>query len=382
MTLEFERKPLDIAAFPANLQRHLDPAAPAPLKAMAARGMVPAPPDQLLKILFQLHFDAAVANDVRSTLQGMPETVLSAAIQTDQPAVVLDWLASECAIDAVRNAIVLHKNVHDHTIINLAQDASADLCDLIAGNQVRVLRTPEIIEKLYKNINARMATVDKLVALARQNNVEIPNIAAIKTLHEADEDITESLLDDDEFAAILRAEAAKVQGEEARLAALQNLTRAERERADADNNDFDEEKATRVSGNLHSQIAQMSISQKVRLATVGSKEAINILIRDSNKLIHMAAIRSPRLQAADARKLAANKSLPEGVIRYIALNRDWTRHYDVMVHLVSNPKTPLSDVLGFLNHLRAKELRDLARSRSVPQQVSRMAKTLSAKRSG
>lgn len=381
MIEEFERKPLDIAAFAPNLQRHLDPAAPAPLKAMAARGMVPAPPDQLVKILFQLHFDQAVANDVRSTLKGMPEAVLLAATQADQPAAVLDWLAAECS-GQILNAVVLHKNTHDATIISLAKNASADLCDLIANNQVRVLRTPEIIEKLYKNIHARMATVDKLVALARQNNVEIPHIAAIKLLDESDEDVTESLLDDDEFAAILQQEAAKVRGEEARLAAMEELTRAERERIDAEHDIIEEEKATKTSGTLHSQIAQMSISQKVRLATVGSKEAINILVRDSNKLIHMAAIRSPRIQAADVRKFAANKSLPEGVIRYIAMNRDWTRHYDVIVHLVSNPKTPLSDVLGFLNHLRAKELRDLARSRSVPQQVSRMARTLSTKRSG
>ncbi len=381
MIEEFERKPLDIAVFAANLQRHLEPAAPAPLKAMAARGMVPAPPDQLIRILFQLHFDQAVAKDVRNTLQGMPEAVLLAAAQAEQPAVVLDWLAAECS-GPILSAVVLHKNTHDATIIKLAQNATVDLCDLIAGNQVRVLRTPEIIEKLYKNINARMATVDKLIALARQNNVEIPHIAAIKLLDECDEDVTESLLDDDEFASILQHEAVKVKGEEARMAALEQLTRAERELLDAEHDVIEEEKVKRTSGTLHSQIAQMSISQKMRLATVGSKDAINIMVRDSNKLIHLAAIRSPRIQAADVRKYAANKSLPEGVIRYIALNRDWTRHYDVIVHLVSNPKTPLSDVLGFLNHLRAKELRDLARSRSVPQQVSRMARTLSTKRSG
>lgn len=381
MTEEFERKPLDIADFAPNLQRHLTPDAPAPLKAMAARGMVPAPPEQLLKILFQLHFDQALANDVQSTLTGMPEAVLLAAVQAEQPAVILDWIA-ETSSDQILNAVVLHKNTHDATIISLAKNASADLCDLIANNQVRVLRTPEIIEKLYKNVNARMATVDKLVALARQNDVNIPNIAAIGLLDETDEDITESLLDDNEFAGILQQETVKIKGEEARHASLEKLTRAERERLDAEHDVIEEEKAQRTSGTLQSQIAQMSISQKVRLATIGSKEAINILVRDSNKLIHMAAIRSPRIQPADVRKYAANKSLPEGVIRHIALNRDWTRHYDVIVHLVSNPKTPLSDVLGFLNHLRAKELRDLARSRTVPQQVSRMARTLSTKRSG
>ena len=40
------RKPLDVAAnFPPTLHNHMSEGAPPPLKMMAARGMVPAPPD-------------------------------------------------------------------------------------------------------------------------------------------------------------------------------------------------------------------------------------------------------------------------------------------------------------------------------------------------
>ncbi|MBA2664928.1 MAG: hypothetical protein H0U74_21750 [Bradymonadaceae bacterium] len=381
MSVEFERKPLDIAAFAANLQRHIDPAAPPPLKMMAARGMVPAPPDQQLKVLYQLHFDEAVSVEVLKALHAMPENILLPAVQGDQPASVLDWVASE-RDGAVVDAVVLHKNTDDRTIAHLAKTADANLCDLISNNQVRVLRYPTIIEHLYKNTSARMATVDKLVDLAKRNDVEIPNLAGLKSVLESEEDLSEGLLDDDEFAALLKEEAAKVKSEDAQSSSMEELTRGERERLREQLDQEDEEKVTKGGGTLHSKILQMSIAQKVRLSTVGSKEAINILVRDSNKLIHMAAIRSPRLNAPDVKKLAGNKSMPEGVVRYIANNRDWTRHYEVMVLLVSNPKTPLPDVMGFLNHLRSKELRDLSRSKNVPQQVSRMAKTLATKRSG
>lgn len=388
----FERKPLELNVFPANLQKHLDPASPVPLKMMAARGMVPAPPDQMLRMLYQLHFDEAVHKDVVKALQEMPENVLTPAVQLDHPPEVLDWVA-ELRDGAVLNAIALNKNTQDATIVRIAADADANLCDIIANNQVRVLRQPEIIEKLYGNPNARMATVDRLIELARQNGVELKSLAGLDDALNSGEDLNQGGCDEDVFAQLLQAEVAKARAEDARLSILDNdnLTRAEKERLRAELEGPEEEEdegaeaeevKKKGAGNLHSQISEMSIAQKIRLATVGSKEAIGILVRDTNKLIHMAAIRSPRLRIPDVRRMAANKSMPDGVIKYIASHRDWTKHYEIMVSLTMNPKTPLSDTMRFLNHLRSKELRDLSRNRNVPQQVSRMAKSLGNKRSG
>ena len=97
-------------------------------------------------------------------------------------------------------------------------------------------------------------------------------------------------------------------------------------------------------------------------------------------VVHMAAIQSPRIQQNDVKRLAANKSMPDGVIRFIANNRDWTKHYDVMLSLVNNPKTPLADAMSFLNHLRSHDLRQLQRNRNVPQQLARQAKSMTLKR--
>ncbi|MFU8802239.1 MAG: hypothetical protein ACNA8W_00380 [Bradymonadaceae bacterium] len=383
-----ERKPLDLSIFPANLQKHVDPSAAAPLKMMAARGMVPAPPEQMLKMLYQLHFDEAVYKDVVKALKDMPENVLSPAVQTDQPPELLDWVA-DLRDGAVLDAVALNKNTSDQTIVRIAATANANLCDIIANNQVRVLRQPEIIERLYANANARMATVDKLVGLARENGIKLKALAGLEQALDSGEDLSTGGADDDVFAQLLLSEVAKAKAEDTKLSILEDdkLTRAEKERLRADlegedDNDEVEEKVIKRSGNLHSQIGEMNIAQKIRLATVGSRDAINILIRDPNKLIHMAAIRSPRLRAPDIRRIAANKSIPDGVIKYMAANKDWTRHYEVMVSLSSNPKTPLSDTMRFLNHLRTKELRDLSRNRNVAQQVSRMAKNLLQKRSG
>jgi hypothetical protein len=239
-----------------------------------------------------------------------------------------------------------------------------------------------------------MATVDKLSDLAQRKEGDLSGLPGLKHAMRAGalkDDGTG--LDDDAFSKLLGQAGDQAKNEDSRLKKLEDtdMTRSEREALEAemaaDGGDFgddedDEEvlEEKKRSSSTYQQIAEMNIAQKVRLATTGNREAVQILLRDSNKLIHMAAIQSPRMKVGDIRRLSANKSLPEGVVKYIANNRDWTRHYEVMVNLTLNPKTPLSDVIGFLNHLRIRELRQLTRNRNVSQQVSRMAKQLMKKR--
>lgn len=385
--MEFARTPLDVAAFPPNLQMHVREDSPPQMKMMAARGMVPAPPAQMVQVLYQLHFDGAMKEMATKAAAEMPPNVLLPALQQEQPAVVLDWLAEIRKEPQVQEAIVLNKWADDATVYALASQVEANLCDIIANNQVRVLRTPAIIEALYKNPNTKMSTVDKLVDLAERNGVDLSGLGGLVDAIRAGITAEEGGLDDEAFRSLMTEESRKVSSEDRDLAKLedQGLTRKQREALERElagdlAEEEDEEAPRKRAGNLYQQIGEMNTAQKVRLATVGSREAIMILIRDTNKLIHMAAVKSPRLRIGDVRRLSANKSLPEGVIKYIAMNRDWTRNYDVMVNLTMNPKTPLSDVMSFMNHLRPKELRDLTRSRNVSQQVSRMAKQLLQKR--
>jgi hypothetical protein len=74
--------------------------------------------------------------------------------------------------------------------------------------------------------------------------------------------------------------------------------------------------------------------------------------------------------------------MPDGVIRFISMNRDWTSKYEVMVSLVNNPKTPLDKALTFMNALRTNDLRQLQTNRNVSNQIARNAKALMTKRLG
>lgn len=378
--MELERQPLPVESFPPNLKMHVGSDAPPKMKMMAAKGMVPAPPAQQVQVLYQLHFENDFSDAVAESLKGMPPKVLLPIVQTDQPEGVLDWIAEVHDEQTILEALILNNQTSDATVVALAKEASAELSEVIANNQVRVLRTPAIIAALYENSQARMATVDKLLELAQRNDVDLSPFGALKNALEGATEADEPGLDDERFGELLAKEGERAQGEREKLKKLEDdgLTRSQREKlerqmAREDDGDNEEEERSRP---LNQKIRDMNIAQKIRLATVGSREAIKILVRDPNKLVHMAAIQSPRIKVGDVKRLSSVKSLPDGVINYIARNRNWTSDYEVLTNLVMNPKTPLSEVTGFLKHLRARELRELSRNRNVSHQVARMAKRM------
>ena len=104
--------------------------------------------------------------------------------------------------------------------------------------------------------------------------------------------------------------------------------------------------------------------------------ARSVLIRDSNRLVAMAAIRSPTISDDEVVKYAANRVLPQDVIRVIADTKEWTKLYAVKKHLVSNPKCPLPNAMRLLPLLHDKDIREISKSRSVPSALVAQARHL------
>ncbi len=112
-------------------------------------------------------------------------------------------------------------------------------------------------------------------------------------------------------------------------------------------------------------ISKMTVGQKIKLAYVGNKQVREILIRDSNKMVNAAVIKSGRLTDPEVAKIASNRAVNEEVLRLIAQNKEWMRAYPVKVAMVNNPKCPVGTAMGFLNHLHPKDLKQLAGNRNV-----------------
>lgn len=356
--------PLPVDALPDGIKRFGNPDAPTPARTMAAKGMVPVRGADLVTLLVQLSADADsnVAKAAGETLEGLPQPVLYAACEAQLHPAVLDALARKLGRDAeVLERVIPNRNTPDATVARVAARCDEHMAELIATNQERLLRSPGIIEALYKNRHTRMSTADRLVELAARNGVELKGIPAFQQHVEAirgqlipeatdeplpsDRTFAEALAEDDEDEEAVEQD--KVDGTEEVKAKFQNL---------------------------QFKIREMLPSEKIRLAMIGDAAARAILIRDTNRIVSHAAISSPRMSETEVSRIAHSKEVADDVLRYIGNKRDWIRNYEIKRALVFNPKCPTGVAMKYVTHMRDHDLRALTRSRNVAMPIKTAAK--------
>ena len=118
--------------------------------------------------------------------------------------------------------------------------------------------------------------------------------------------------------------------------------------------------------NIFQSVLSMSIVQKIKLAMIGNREARNILLNESNKVILKCVIKNPRITDEEVITLAASKTASEEILREIASKKEWMKNYAIKRSLTFNSKTPVQIALKYLNFMREKDVTILSRSKSVP----------------
>ena len=99
-----------------------------------------------------------------------------------------------------------------------------------------------------------------------------------------------------------------------------------------------------------------------------------MLVRDSNRLVAAAAIKSPMIQENEIVRISASRNVSDDVLRIISLDREWTRSHQIKLNLVSNPRTPFAFSAKLIAHLREHELKALAKSKNVTGAVAKACK--------
>jgi hypothetical protein len=127
-------------------------------------------------------------------------------------------------------------------------------------------------------------------------------------------------------------------------------------------------------GTALQRLQKLNVPQKVQRATKGSREERAILIRDSNKMIAMAVLSSPKLTISEIEGFARAGNVGEDCLRVIAKTRAWMKNYNVAAALTRNPKTPVALSMNLLSRLTEKDLRTLSTDRNVPDVLRVMAR--------
>jgi hypothetical protein len=123
-------------------------------------------------------------------------------------------------------------------------------------------------------------------------------------------------------------------------------------------------------------LAQLTVTQKVKVAMRGAREERAILIRDPNKLVSIAVLSSPRLTVQEVGGFARMGSVSEDALRVIASTRAWVKNYGVVQGLVFNPKTPVAMSLPLVKRLLERDVRNLSTDRNVPDPLKIAARKI------
>ncbi len=133
---------------------------------------------------------------------------------------------------------------------------------------------------------------------------------------------------------------------------------------------------------LYFKILNMGVADKIKLATLGNKEARSILVRDSKKMVAVAVIKSPKITISEVESISNSRQVCDDVLRQIAGTKEFMRSYTVKLNLVNNAKTPVPISMRLLNQIRELDLRKIAKSKAVPQAIATQARRIAESKGG
>ncbi len=299
--------------------------------------------EEYLESLVMVLADPRFEEQARQLLGMIAQPVKEQYVQKrDADLRVTDFILQE-ALDAgyfsVLTLIIHNQAVPAEFILRIAGRARAAVLEMLLENQIRLIGFPEIMERMEANpecnafIRGRIGELREFY-LRPQAVEEIPETEVLIELTSA---IAEEHQDDAQLDAV-----------EIQQQALTTLQRVNR----------------------------MNISERVRLAMTGNKTERLVLIKDANKMVQAAVLESPKMAVDEVLIHARNLSLPGEIIGRIAVNREWTKNYSVLLALVENPKTPVSRALSFVKQLHDRDLKLLARDRNVSPVIRTLAMNL------
>lgn len=394
---------IDALGLPDSVAKGIRPDAPRQSRLAAARGLLPLPADHQLSVLFALADDPDpdVAVAARRRMRELPGRQVLQGISTKTHSKVLEGIIEFREYDPeIDERIGMLFTANDRTVRIIARRASSSLCEQLARNQERMLVTPEVFIDLHANENCSEAVLNRIESFLKMQRClpEVPEVRPFLLKEDAPE--PGGKLDKQELD--LEAEIMAALGGEQSPALLKqqesSLDMFDLDALDDDEDlggfDFDlsddlddfgwdltaeagdqgTDEDTRIS--IEHQIRDMAVGKKIKLAYKGNKEVRKLLIRDSNKIVAAAVVKSGRLTDGEVASFAGNKNLDREVIRELAGNGEYVRKYPVKVALANNPKTPVSLAVSLVKGLQKKDLFSLTKNRNVPSVVGQAASRL------
>jgi hypothetical protein len=340
---------LDILASIENGQ------APRRILEFAARGFVPLSPAELVRAVGSMlaQGDAELSPLCEETFRSFDVPSLLGAVRMPETRPEqLEAIALRCHERKVLEGVLQHRAVANSTLVRLARHIEAELQDVLITNQARLLAAPEIVESLFENPD--------LSTDIRRRADEFLEEFFLKKERERGEPVSEAVEVEEP------ASPAPVPAASGTAGATGGAAPAPAEEE--------------VSRDVVVRLTSLTVSQRIRVAFRGTREERLFLVRDPNRLVSTAVLKSPKTNEADAEAIANMKSVSEDVLRSVAQRREWMKKYALMAAIVRNPRSPIDVTLPLVLRLSQRDQTALSTDRNVPEAVRVTARRIVQRR--
>ena len=126
-------------------------------------------------------------------------------------------------------------------------------------------------------------------------------------------------------------------------------------------------------------LSTLPVLERMKLAMKGSREQRAVLVRDSNRLVAVTVLSSPKLTEPEVETFTRMGNVSEDVLRIIGHNRGWLKNYGIVLGLCKHPKTPPAISMQIAHRLNERDLKMLAIDRNVQEGVRLLAKKMTSK---
>lgn len=354
-----------IDRLPENLKAFVDIDQPLEKKMMAAQGLIPLPPSDLVKVLVVLLSDKnediqdAAANSLKDIPQDQMLNILS---DNEAFPEIIDYAARNFELETYSQTILLNRATPDATFAYIAEnDTSLANLEIIANNKQRILRSVSIVEALSGNSHLSRSLMDEVLSFLSLHLEKSDDLKNFMGESEEQSDEPEDL-DIDEFKESFFDQ----------VEVPEDLV----EEQDDEKDDEDDLEIDEVRESMLQKINRLNMAQKIKVALQGNSEARRILVRDPNKIISSAVLKNPKISDTEVVQIAQSKIVGDEILRQISDNRKWTKLYQVKLSLVKNPKTPPHISLNYLRHLREIDIKLIMRDKNLPGLITNGAKNI------
>lgn len=316
------------------------------LSLLAARGLLPLAPEELIPLQVQLAEgdDPDLAGFAREGLEQLESRLLIPYLRHDAGAEVLTWFAEHGDDAEVLQTILRRRDVPRELLVELAPRLPPDLQEVLVHRQDAIVEEPAIADALESN--------PQLSAYARRRLAEYRQ--HLLPRHDVPETVDEETAADEE----------ELDEEEMRRA----LDAAREQPAEGE-----EDPGT---GLTESQIRFLPVAARLQLARGASRALRAILIRDPNPVVAKLTLKANRWTEQEIEHIASNRNMDDEVLGEIGRNREWVSKYRVVSALVRNPRTPVSVAVKLVPRLSVRDLRFLSRDHNVPDAVRSLGRRL------